>query len=182
MIIAINGKLGSGKSTVAKILAKELGYNYVSTGGWFRELAQKKNISVTELNLLAEKDGQIDEYIDSKLKEYNNLQDDYVIDSRMAPFFIKNALKVHITVDKAEGAKRIFGDISRGNDEKYSSFEEAIEQYVIRTKSEIERYLGIYGFNMEQLNEYDLVLDSTNYSPEEIANMIIKYLNENYHS
>ena len=32
--IAIDGPAGAGKSTVAKALAKEMGYIYVDTGPW----------------------------------------------------------------------------------------------------------------------------------------------------
>ncbi len=36
MIIAIDGPAGSGKSTVAKIVSKELGYSYLDTGAMYR--------------------------------------------------------------------------------------------------------------------------------------------------
>jgi len=41
MIIAIDGPAGAGKSTVAKILAKELGFLYIDTGAMYRCLALK---------------------------------------------------------------------------------------------------------------------------------------------
>ena len=37
--IAIDGPAGAGKSTVAKALAKELGYHYVDTGAIYRTVA-----------------------------------------------------------------------------------------------------------------------------------------------
>ncbi|MCX7738862.1 MAG: (d)CMP kinase [Hydrogenothermaceae bacterium] len=41
MIIAIDGPAGSGKSTVAKALAKELGFVYIDTGAMYRALGLK---------------------------------------------------------------------------------------------------------------------------------------------
>jgi cytidylate kinase (EC 2.7.4.14) len=41
MIIAIDGPAGSGKSTIAKLLAKELGYTYIDTGAMYRAAALK---------------------------------------------------------------------------------------------------------------------------------------------
>ncbi len=38
MIVAIDGPAASGKSTVAKALAKRLGFNYIDTGAMFRGL------------------------------------------------------------------------------------------------------------------------------------------------
>lgn len=39
--IAIDGPAGAGKSTVAKIVAKRLGYLYIDTGAMYRALTQK---------------------------------------------------------------------------------------------------------------------------------------------
>lgn len=47
MIIAIDGPAGSGKSTIAKTLAKELGYTYIDTGAMYRALALK----IKQLNI-----------------------------------------------------------------------------------------------------------------------------------
>lgn len=41
MIIAIDGPAGAGKSTVAKIIAKELGFLYIDTGAMYRALTLK---------------------------------------------------------------------------------------------------------------------------------------------
>ena len=39
MIVAIDGPAGSGKSTVAKLVAKELGFAYLDTGAMYRAVA-----------------------------------------------------------------------------------------------------------------------------------------------
>ena len=39
MIIAIDGPAGSGKSTVAKDVAKMLGFHYLDTGAMYRSIA-----------------------------------------------------------------------------------------------------------------------------------------------
>ena len=39
MIIAIDGPSGAGKSTVAKVVAKRLGFNCLDTGAMFRAVA-----------------------------------------------------------------------------------------------------------------------------------------------
>ena len=51
MIIAIDGPSGAGKSTVAKILAKKLGFLYIDTGSMYRALTLKaleNNIPISD--------------------------------------------------------------------------------------------------------------------------------------
>jgi cytidylate kinase len=38
-VIAIDGPSGSGKTTIAKLIAKELGFNYLDTGALYRAVA-----------------------------------------------------------------------------------------------------------------------------------------------
>ena len=39
--IAIDGPAGSGKSTISKILAQELGFEYIDTGAMYRAITLK---------------------------------------------------------------------------------------------------------------------------------------------
>ncbi len=53
MIIAIDGPSGAGKSTVARLLSKELGFDYIDTGAMYRALAYKaykQNIDIIDIN------------------------------------------------------------------------------------------------------------------------------------
>jgi len=57
MIIAIDGPAGSGKSTIAKLVAKGLNYRYIDTGAMYRAVAwtaQKKGLSLTDETAMAE--------------------------------------------------------------------------------------------------------------------------------
>ncbi len=50
LTIAIDGPSGAGKSTVAKRLAKELGYTYMDTGAMYRAFALKARRDGVDLN------------------------------------------------------------------------------------------------------------------------------------
>lgn len=81
MIIAIDGPAGAGKSTVAKILAKKLGFLYIDTGAMYRALTLKaldNGIDVydegqinelalnTSIGLRANADGSLSVLLDGK--------------------------------------------------------------------------------------------------------------------
>ncbi|PIU68758.1 MAG: cytidylate kinase [Armatimonadetes bacterium CG07_land_8_20_14_0_80_40_9] len=54
LIVAIDGPVGAGKSTVAKLVAKRLGYLYIDTGAMYRAVAWKA-IKSSKLKVKSEK-------------------------------------------------------------------------------------------------------------------------------
>ena len=57
MIIAIDGPAGSGKSTVAKFIAKRLNYRYIDTGAMYRAVAwsaEQKDIDLADENAVGQ--------------------------------------------------------------------------------------------------------------------------------
>ena len=57
MVIAIDGPAGSGKSTVAKIVAEKLRFRYIDTGPMYRAIAWKsllKNVDLSNEEMVAE--------------------------------------------------------------------------------------------------------------------------------
>ena len=57
MIIAIDGPAGAGKSTIAKLIAKQLGLVYIDTGAMYRAVglkAKRNNIACSEQKKIEE--------------------------------------------------------------------------------------------------------------------------------
>jgi len=87
MIITISGKAGSGKSTVAKELARKLNLKHYSIGDIMRQIAKERNISLNELSKLAEKDESIDLELDKKQIDLRD-KNDFIIDGRLTAYFL----------------------------------------------------------------------------------------------
>lgn len=175
-IITIAGKPGSGKSTISKRLAASLGYKHFSSGDLFRAIAREKNISVDAINRLAEEDTSIDTAVDNKLKELGETEDEIIIDSRMAWYWIPNSLKVYLDLDLAIAADRIYSseDVKRfENEERASSAEDYEQQLRDRLDSETKRYLTLYGQNPYDTSNYDLVIDTHKNNPEQVEEIIL---------
>ncbi len=173
MHITISGNLGSGKSTVAKVLSKKLGYEIYSTGSIQRSAAENMGITTLELNSRMMTDPALDHVIDDTVTRVSLERDNLIFDSRMAWHFARNAFRVFITVNPTVAAQRVLDDQRRGAVETYASVEEAEAALAKRSGLERERFLDIYKLDYYDMNNYDLVLDSTGSTPDAIADIII---------
>ena len=170
-IITITGDLGSGKSTVSKLLRERLNYEYVYTGKIQRMIAERYNMTTMELNKYSETHPEIDEEIDSTFKSLNN-SSHLIVDSRMAWFFIPKSFKVYLKTDLMVAINRISSDSQRIN-ESYSSQEEAANMITARKESENKRYMELYGADSSDLSHFDLVIDTSYMTPEQVAESIM---------
>ncbi len=172
MHIAITGNLGSGKSTVAGKLSEKLGFEIYSTGSVQRSAAEKMGITTLELNQRMMTDSAFDRVIDDTVTRISLEKDSIIFDSRMAWHFAHNAFRVFIKVDIDEAARRVKA-ADRGNVESFATVEEAKASITKRGSLERERFLNIYGVDYSDKNNYDLVVDSTNLTPDEVADIVI---------
>lgn len=182
MFITIAGSQGSGKSTICKILEKKYGLQHVKISQIMRKMAEQRNITILEMNQLAELDPEIDKLIDQASIDISNeflKQNKHAIfDSRMAWHFVPNSIKVYITADERVRAERILNDGTRGNIENFDKIDETISSINNRMLSENSRYKKYYGVDNLDMSNYDLVLDSSNKTPDELAEEIVNYAKE----
>ncbi|MCI8314856.1 MAG: AAA family ATPase [Lachnospiraceae bacterium] len=188
MNITITGNLGSGKSSVAKIL-NERGYEYSSTGNIFRQLAMENGLSVEEFNKKVNEaaksgDHSVDKMIDDTTTKIGEERDNVVFDSRLAWHFAPKSFKVFIITDIDEASRRVFHDSLRANSESYESQEACKKALINRQKLETVRYQEVYHIDYYDMSNYNLVIDSTNAASAEIAQEILdkmaEYQNGNF--
>lgn len=166
--IAISGALGSGKSSVARHLAARLGLEFVSTGDLHRAIASGMKLSTLELNRLAESDQRIDDQVDDVLRGLAVSGRPVVVDSRMAWWFIPEAMSVHLTVAPEVAAERMHARQGQ-TAEQYTSRDEALRKATDRAESERLRFASLYGVDTLRLRNYEIVVDTTSAPVERIA-------------
>ena len=166
-IVTLSGDIGGGKSSVARILKATLGYQLISAGGIQREIAAGMGLTTLQLNEWSAKDRSVDDKIDSHTKTLGEASDHIIVDSRLAWHFIPDAYKVFLSVDPMVGAERVF-EASR-SDEFHGSLAEALDNNLSRTRLEAVRYHTLYGIELRDYRNYDLVVDTSFASPQDVA-------------
>ena len=173
MHISITGRLGSGKSTIAKILKDEHGFEVYSTGAVHREIALEHKVSTLEMNQLMAQDLSFDHAIDDAVTRISieRKKETIVFDSRMAWKFAVNSFKIFVTVDPHVAAIRVIEN-RRDKVEEYTDVEDAKTKLIERGRLENERFTDIYDVDNFDYSNYNLVIDSTFSSPEELASIV----------
>lgn len=176
MIISFGGNAGSGKSTIAQMLADKLGWPRYYIGGLRREKARERGLTLAEYNQLGETDPATDFEVDEYQKELANKEDNFVIEGRTSWYFIPQSLKIFLTVDERIGAERILAELQQTNSRNESSVETIEEMIAInreRKESDERRYRKFYQ-DIEVYNpaNFDFVVDTTDLTPEQVFSII----------
>lgn len=176
--ISLTGDLGSGKSTVCRIISSKYGCETYSTGKICRAIAAEKGINdIKEMNLYMKTHPEVDKEIDDGLIALSEKTGSLIVDSRMAWHFTKGTFKVYLSAAIDVAAERIFND--NRSEESYSSIEEMKQSNIERKRSENGRYFELYGVNIYDMTNYDLVVDTTAASAKQVSDIIIDEYTKN---
>ncbi|MDR0624173.1 MAG: cytidylate kinase family protein, partial [Treponema sp.] len=163
--IAVSGKSGCGNTTVSKIVADTLGLEFINFT--FRSLARERNMDLTEVLTLAAKDDSWDREVDSRQIALARKSGGCVLGSRLAIWMLEEAdLKVYLQERPETRAERI-------KKREGGSLEPVAAFTAERDRQDHERYLRIYNIDNDNCGFADLIIDTDNLNPMEIAARII---------
>ena len=171
--ITISGNPGSGKSTVGRLLSDKIGLKYVYSGEIFRKTAKKYSMSLEEFSSYCEKHKEIDKELDDYQLEILQ-KGNVIVEGRIAGWIAHRnnipALKVILNTDIETRAGRIVNRES-------GDIEKRKQEMLNRERSEALRYRNYYNIDLKDITIYDLVIDSTEKTPDEIIDIIIQKIN-----
>ena len=172
-IITIAGDHASGQGTLSNNLKKVLGYEIYRNGQYVRELASKKGMTITQFQEFLNTHPELDVEIENSAKRYAETHDNLIIDAKLGWYVVPESFKLYLKVDIDIAVQRAYEDANRKNTEPFSSLAEAKKMMLYRHDEETKRWINEYGVNRDDMSNYDLVIDTTKLSPEEVCNIVV---------
>lgn len=168
--IAISGDIGTGKSTLGKLLAEKLEWEYLSGGEHIREWYKEKGIDFSQINAVPE---QVDRDLEDDFKRKMEEGSGIVFESRLAGYLAKDMdgiLKILCVTDFEEAVKRVAKREGKGE-------KQVREEMKTRAEGLREKFKRLYGVD-DFLDEkyFDLVCDTTKNSAESCLEMVMEKL------
>jgi CMP/dCMP kinase len=169
-VVAVGGPPGSGKSTAAQAVARELSLEYRSVGDVFRAQAKAKGLDLAAYGRYAEAHPEVDVELDRAMQAL--ARPGVLLDGRIQGALCRRrgvaVVAVVITAAPAERARRLSGRDGQ-------SVEEAARAIARREASERTRYLKFYGIDVDR-EPADLRVDSTSKTPEEVTAEVVRFV------
>jgi cytidylate kinase len=176
-IITITGTLGSGKSSTADGVAKELNYKRFSSGDFMRKIALDMGLTLNELQKKAEVDNTIDFKIDDEVRKAGE-NTEIVIDSRLAFHWIPESFKVYLNLPPEIAKERILNNLKvnalRKQSEDSENSEEIYKKIMKRLESEKKRYKDLYNIDHTNKSNYDLIIDTNQNNLNQVVEIILR--------
>ena len=179
MKITLAGSPGSGKSTLRNMLAEYYGLKIKGTGDFMRELSKKHGYSdITKfISEYVTEHPEMDLQVDEEQRVYGEENDDFVLDAHLGFHFVPDSIRICLICDTAESARRILEDKKRTTEDA-RTFNESIESSVKRREVMRKNYQNLYQVDIDDINNFDFVLDTTSLSYEEVFEKVVSYIEQ----
>lgn len=140
-----------------------------------REMAAERDMSILELSRSAEERDAIDREIDARTARLAEESSDFVIDARLGWHFVPDSVSVFLEVRPEVAARRVY-EAQRGSEHENVDLDQTREAIESRTESERKRYLNYYDLDYTDYSHYDLVVDTSEKTIDEVVAAILEHV------
>ncbi|MFB6095903.1 MAG: (d)CMP kinase [Haloferacaceae archaeon] len=167
LFVTVSGPPGCGATTVAEGLASALDCGYVSGGDIFRELAEERGMSLSQLIARAEESDEIDRALDRRLRivaeQWGAANKPFVLESRLAGWVAGNRADLRIWLDAPEEVRV----------ERIQGREELESEMRVREVSDVGRYETYYDVDLGDRSFYDLSVNTARWSEAGVLDVVL---------
>ncbi|MDZ7745569.1 MAG: AAA family ATPase [Halobacteriales archaeon] len=172
LFITVSGSPGSGVTTLCRGLADALGCGYVSGGELFREIAEERGLSLSQLTAQAGESEELDRALDRRLRTiaetWGTANKGFILESRLAGWLAGNRADLRIWLDAPEEVR-----LQRTEDR-----EEMAAEMQVREVVDAARYESYYGIDIEDRSIYDLALNSARWGESALLGLVLNAIRE----
>ena len=172
LFITVSGPPGCGATTVCEGLSTVLDCGYVSGGDIFRQLADDRGLSLSQLIAKTDETDEIDRALDQRLRtiaeKWGASNKAFVLESRLAGWLAGNRADLRVWLDAPNEVR-----VDRTRDRA-----EMEAEMRVREVSEAGRYRSYYGIDVNDRSFYDLAINTARWSPEATLQMILSAVEE----
>ena len=172
LFVTVSGAPGAGVTTLCEGLADALDCGYVSGGEVFRELAEERDMSLTQFVAKASESEEIDREIDRRLRtvaeKWGAANKAFILESRLAGWLAGNRADLRIYLDAPEEVR-----VERTTDR-----EEIGAEMRVRDVIDTKRYEDYYGIDVTDRSIYDLCLNTARWSHEGVLELALTAVDE----
>lgn len=179
-IITVSGRIAAGSTTLAKHLAKELGWKHIEGGEIFWEAVRSRlHLKSKETDKRPDQeDWDFDASIRDTLKNKSHL----VLETKLAGFNAQgqdDVFKILVICDDEHGRDHIDIRIDRLINREKINIKKAKEETMEREKNDLEKWRRLYADNDPNWvyydpKYYDLVINTYNHNVEESFKIALK--------
>jgi predicted cytidylate kinase len=169
LLITVSGPPGSGTTTTARHVAARLELDLLPGGEVFRAMAAERSMTLAEFGSYAADHPDVDVELDGRLADRARTGA-VVIESRLAGWIARQeglpALRVYVDCDPRIRAERVAGRDG-------TPVARALADNRQRETVERDRYLALYGVDVDDRSIYDIVVDSGSLTADEVADHVV---------
>jgi len=179
-IITVSGKIGAGSTTLAKSIARALGWKHIEGGEIFWEALRKRmGFNPQDTNLRADEEDML---FDQQLKKILREDSHIVLETKLAGFnaqAILDIFKIGVICTDRTGADQTQIRIDRLVNREGVSVSDAKEEVLNREKNDLEKWRKLYA-NSDQNwvyfdpKYYDFMVNTFMMGKEEALEEVLK--------
>lgn len=166
LFVTVSGPPGCGATTLASLLGEAMQCPVVSGGDIFRELAEERGMSLTQLSAKAQETDEIDRALDQHLQtvaeEAGTANEPFVLQSRLAGWLAADRADLRIYLDAPEEVRKA----------RISAREETAAEMAVREVGEAGRYESYYDIDVDRLGFYDLHLNTARWGKRGVFEIV----------